>query len=107
MDYMIRHNGRDLGPYSEAEVRERLIAGTLALSDFGLTDGVTEWAPLLTFPQFATTYRQPPIPPPIPRAIEEPKAEDVGPRIETRNLGSYTAATLQPNERPLHHTTIH
>jgi hypothetical protein len=94
MEFMIRRDGRDLGPYSEVEVRNRLMAGTLALSDLGLADGATEWAPLSAFPQFAASYREPPSPPPIPA----PPAQ---------SLGSYTTATLQPNERPLHQTTIH
>lgn len=91
---MIRRDGRDLGPYSEVEVRNRLMAGTLALSDLSLAEGATEWAPLSAFPQFAASYREPPSPPPIPA----PPAQ---------SLGSYTTATLQPNERPLHQTTIH
>ena len=94
MEFMIRRDGRDLGPYSEVEVRNRLIAGTLTLSDLGLADGATEWAPLSAFPQFATSYRESPSSPPIPA----PPAQ---------SLGSYTTATLQPNERPLHQTTIH
>ena len=94
MEFMIRRDGRDLGPYSEVEVRNRLMAGTLTLSDLGLADGATEWAPLSAFPQFAASYREPPSPPPIPA----PPAQ---------SLGSYTTATLQPNERPLHQTTIH
>src|SRR5256885_4892465 len=94
MEFMIRRDGRDLGPYSEVEVRTRLLAGTFALSDLGLADGATEWASLSAFPQFATSYREPPFPPPIPA----PAAQ---------HLGSYTTATLQPNERPLHQTTIH
>jgi hypothetical protein len=94
MEFMIRRDGRDLGPYSEIEVKNRLMAGTLALSDLGLAEGATEWAPLSVFPQFATSYREPPSPPPIPA----PPAQ---------SLGSYTTATLQPNERPLHQTTIH
>ena len=100
MEFMIRRDGRDLGPYSEVEVRNRLMAGTLALSDLGLADGATEWAPLSAFPQFATSYREPPSPPPIPAPPAKPMAPTLG-------LGSYTAATLQPNERPLHQTTIH
>lgn len=94
MEFMIRRDGRDLGPYSEVEVRNRLMAGTLALSDLSLAEGATEWAPLSAFPQFAASYREPPSPPPIPA----PPAQ---------SLGSYTTATLQPNERPLHQTTIH
>jgi len=66
MEFMIRRDGRDLGPYSEAEVRNRLIAGAFALSDPGLADGATEWAPLSAFPQFATSYRASPSPPPVP-----------------------------------------
>ena len=57
MEFMIRHDGRELGPYSEPEVRGRLIAGTLALSDLGLAEGATEWAPLSAFAQFAASYR--------------------------------------------------
>jgi Bacterial PH domain len=107
MEFMIRRDSRNLGPYSESEVRNRLIAGTLALSDLTLADGATEWAPLSAFPQFATSYREPPSPPPIPAPSVEAKPAPTGPRQPTENLGSYTAATLQPNERPLHQTTIH
>ena len=57
MEFMIRREGRELGPYSEPEIRSRLIAGTIALSDLGLAEGATEWAPLSTFAQFATSYR--------------------------------------------------
>src|SRR2546423_6575303 len=103
MEFMIRRDGRDLGPYSEAEVRSRLVAGTFALSDPGLGEGATEWAPLSAFPQFATSYRQPSSPLPAPPS--EPFL--ARPALPTENLGSYTAATLQPDERPLHQTTIH
>ncbi|MEY2521040.1 MAG: domain 2, partial [Verrucomicrobiota bacterium] len=104
---MIRRDGRDLGPYSEVEVRNRLMAGTLALSDLGLAEGATEWAPLSAFPQFATSYRELPSPPPIPAPVVEVKPPQARPMPSTQSLGSYTTATLQPNERPLHQTTIH
>ena len=103
---MIRRGGHDVGPYSEAEVRERLIAGTFTLSDLGLAEGATEWAPLSAFPPFATTYRQP-SPPPIPAAPDKVNSPPDKPALPTQKLGSYTAATLQPDERPLHQTTIH
>jgi hypothetical protein len=102
MDFMIRHEGRELGPYSESEIRTRLGAGMIALSDFARSDEATEWAALSSFAQFAPSDPKPPAsaaPPPIPTvppAGPDPKA-----------LGSYTAATLQENERPLHHTAIH
>ncbi len=106
MEFMIRRDSRDLGPYSEVEVRNRLMAGALALSDLGLADGATEWASLSAFPQFATSYREPPSPPPIPAPV--PKAKPQPTAVPpTQSLGSYTTATLQPNERPLHQTTIH
>ena len=106
MEFMIRRDGRDLGPYSEAEIRNRLIAGTIALSDLGLAQGATEWAPLAAFAEFATTYREQ-APPPIPTpSIASPSGEPK-PALESRKLGPYTAATLQPDERPLHQTTIH
>jgi hypothetical protein len=106
MDFMIRREDRELGPYTESEIRTRLIAGTIALSDLARPSGATESMPLSSFAQFATSYREPvataspgPPPPPIltaPQARPDPKA-----------LGSYTAATLQENEQPLHHTAIH
>jgi len=106
MEFMIRRDSRDLGPYSEVEVRNRLMAGALTLSDLSLADGATEWAPLSAFPQFATSYREPPSPPPIPAPVPEAKPQPTA-RPPTQRLGSYTTATLQPNERPLHQTTIH
>jgi hypothetical protein len=107
MEFMIRRDGRDLGPYSEAEVRSRLVAGTLALSDLGLAEGATEWAALSALPQFAASYRQPTSPPPIPALSDNAKPPLNRTLLPTQNLGSYTATTLQPNERPLHQTTIH
>src|SRR5258708_14207843 len=70
MEFMIRHEGRELGPYSEPEVRSRLIAGTISLSDLGLAEGTHEWTPLSTFAQFATSYREPPPIPPSPGESE-------------------------------------
>jgi Bacterial PH domain/GYF domain 2 len=107
MDFLIRHEGRDLGPYSEAEVRSRLISGTIKLSDLCLPEGMSEWAPLSSFAQFATSYREPPAPPPAPPQVTQNPAVPPAPGLDPKSLGSYTAVTLQANERPLHHTTIH
>jgi len=108
MDFMIRHGDRELGPYSEPEVRNRLIAGSVQLSDLALAEGATEWVPLGSFAQFATTYRQmPPVPPPPPPAVVAAPPDSLVRGLDPKSLGSYTTATLQPNERPLHHTTIH
>lgn len=99
MEFLIRREGRDLGPYSEAEVKSRLDAGTLALSDFGRVSGATDWVPLSSLGQFA--------PPPIAAAPATAKPAAARPAIHPKKLGAYTAATLQRNERPLHQTTIH
>jgi hypothetical protein len=104
---MIRREGRELGPYSEPEVRSRLIAGTIHLSDLGLAEGATEWVPLSSFSQFATDYREPPPPPPNAALANQIIPPVPSPPMDPKSLGSYTTATLQANERPLHHTTIH
>jgi hypothetical protein len=105
MEFLIRHDGRELGPYSEAEVKNRLDMGAIALSDFALGPGETEWRPLSVLPPFA-----PPPPPPIPPVAPPPLAPTTPaarPPLPSGHLGAYTAATLQANERPLHQTTIH
>jgi hypothetical protein len=113
MDFLIRHEGRDLGPYTEPEIRSRLISGTIKLSDLCLPEGSSEWTPLSSFSQFATSYREPPAPwppaspPPVPPSIAQSIPPPPPPTLDSKSLGSYTAATLQANERPLHHTTIH
>ena len=100
---MIRQEGRDLGPYTEPEIRGRLISGAIKLSDLGWGEGATQWAPLSSYAQFATSYREPAGA--APSSQIEPTDAAAG--IDPKSLGSYTAATLQANERPLHHTTIH
>jgi Bacterial PH domain/GYF domain 2 len=96
MDFLIRQEGRELGPYSEAEIKSRLAAGTIALSDLAVASGETEWKPLSTFAPFGGTS-----------IVEPEKSGDARERLNPGHLGSYTAATLQADERPLHQTTIH
>lgn len=99
MDFLIRHDGRELGPYSEGEVRNRLMAGTISPSDTAQQTGSAEWVPLTSLSPFASfAPPPPPPPPPVPSTL---------PALDLKLLGSYTSATLQPNEQPLHHTTIH
>ena len=97
MDFMIQQEGRELGPYSEPEIKNRLVTGTITLSHLARPDGATEWTPLSSFAQFAAS----PSPAP-PRISAAPR-----PSLDPKTLGPYTAATLQANERPLHHTAIH
>ena len=106
MDFMIRQADREVGPYTEPEIRSRLIAGTIRLSDLARPEGATQWTPLSSFAQFAINYREPAVTSssaPSPPPISPPPA----PRLDPTTLGSYTAATLQANEQPLHHTAIH
>jgi membrane protein YdbS with pleckstrin-like domain len=112
MEFLIHHDGREIGPYSESEVRSRLISGAINSSDLAWHEGASDWAPLFSFAQFTTTPRQ--TPPPLPSRVESmtppspPKAFDLSPSaLDPNSLGSYTTATLQPDERPLHKTTIH
>ncbi|HVF70846.1 MAG TPA: PH domain-containing protein [Chthoniobacterales bacterium] len=104
MEFMIRHDGRELGPYAEPEVRSRLASGTIQLSDLARADGSSDWIPLASLPPFGP----PPAPPAAPVAIPPPPPPPASSApIDPKSLGSYTTTTLQPNERPLHHTTIH
>ncbi len=96
MEFLIGHDGRELGPYAEAVVKTRLLAGSIALSDLAQAPGESEWRPLSAFAPFAP----PPPPPPIP-------LDPAKPALKREQLGAYTAATLQFDERPLHQTTIH
>jgi hypothetical protein len=101
MEFLIRHDGRELGPYVEAEVKARLAAGAIALSDLAAAEGENNWRPLSAFPPFA------PLPPPIPQPAPIPRTDIAPPPLSQGKLGSYTAATLQSDERPLHQTRIH
>jgi hypothetical protein len=118
MDFMIHHDGREIGPYSESEVRSRLISGAITPSDFAWHQEASDWAPLSSFSQFASVPRRtpPPLPsscrarsltPPLPspRVIATPGP--ARPALDPKSLGSYTTATLQADERPLHKTSLH
>jgi hypothetical protein len=96
MQFLIRHEGRELGPYSEAEVKSRLSEGAIALSDLAVAQGETEWKSLSTFVPFGG--------PPSAKPVAVGAG---GPSVASQPLGSYTAATLQADERPLHQTNIH
>ena len=119
MDFLIHHDGREIGPYSESEVRSRLISGAIVSSDLAWHEGAPDWAPLSSFPRFATKPR-PATPPPLPASwkseslvppappVHAPGASpSVRPALDPQSLGSYTAATLQADERALHKTTLH
>ncbi|MEY2563190.1 MAG: hypothetical protein QOH88_1383 [Verrucomicrobiota bacterium] len=108
MEFTIHRHGRNLGPYSELEVRSRLLSGAVTLADFAWHEGASDWKPLSSFAQFASSA--PPTPPPPPAAEParpmEPATTVSLPR-DSHSFGSYTRITLQPNEQPQHKTTIH
>jgi membrane protein YdbS with pleckstrin-like domain len=130
MEFLIHHDGREIGPYSEAEVRSRLLSGAINSSDLAWHEGASAWAPLSSFPQFEKPNR--PIPPPLPpesltprppaspfptppspsSILNPPSSPPLSspsplPTLDPKSIGPYTAATLQADERPLHKTTIH
>jgi len=107
MEFLIHHDGREIGPYSESEVRTRLLSGAIHSSDLAWHEGASDWAPLFSFAQFTTTPR--PIPPPLPSPskADAPAPPFSSPALDAKFLGPYTTATLQADERPLHKTTIH
>ena len=108
MDFTIHRHGRNLGPYSEGEVRSRLISGALQLADLAWQEGAPDWKPLSSFPQFVTSSppKQPPVPAVDPARPIEP-AKPISAAPDSNSFGSYTRITLQPNEKPRHKTTIH
>ncbi|HEV2840757.1 MAG TPA: PH domain-containing protein [Chthoniobacterales bacterium] len=117
MEFLIHHNGREIGPYTESEVRTRLSSGAIALSDLAWHEGAPDWKPLSSFEQFTSGTRQ--TPPPLPSRTESPipppPAVNPGslappsppPALDATSVGPYTRVTLQADERPLHKTTIH
>jgi hypothetical protein len=50
MQIYIARDGRQLGPFSLAEINHQLAAGTLSLSDNAWYEGAAGWAPLSTIP---------------------------------------------------------
>jgi membrane protein YdbS with pleckstrin-like domain len=123
MEFLIHHGGREIGPYSESEVRSRLITGAVNASDLAWHEGASDWAPLSSFPQFTSGTRQtppplpstyragsltPPSPPSASKTPPSPPPHIVAPpALNPKSLGSYTTATLQADERPLHKTSLH
>jgi len=119
MEFLIHHAGRDIGPYSESEIRARLVSGKIALSDLAWDEGATDWKALSSFDQFAVSAPQkpPPLPSVRPAAVSPPSPPVLNPgsltppspppTLDPESVGSYTRVTLQADERPLHKSTIH
>ena len=52
--YYLSRDGRQLGPFSESELRNMLKTGQASPSDNGCLVGSGEWQPLISLPAFAT-----------------------------------------------------
>ena len=64
MEIHVSRNGAQLGPFSESEVREKLIRGELSGSDLGWFEGLPEWQTLFSlFPPPAAPPSMSPFPP--------------------------------------------
>ena len=46
MNILVRKNNQERGPYTEAELRERLKSGVFSASDLGQVEGESDWKPL-------------------------------------------------------------
>ncbi len=46
MEIRILSAGKEIGPYSESQVRQYLSEGLISASDLAFTDGMSEWAPV-------------------------------------------------------------
>lgn len=53
MQIHISSGGRQLGPFTPEETRQRLAAGEFQLADLAWSEGQPGWVPLATFPGFA------------------------------------------------------
>jgi hypothetical protein len=50
MDIHISRSGQQFGPYSAEQVKSYLADGSILLTDFGWTDGMTDWVPVMELP---------------------------------------------------------
>ena len=46
MNILVRKNNQERGPYTEAELRERLKSGVFSGGDLGQVEGESDWKPL-------------------------------------------------------------
>jgi hypothetical protein len=53
MQFLVVVNGQQCGPYSPQEVRQYLATGQLQPQMLALSEGMKDWQPLETFPEFA------------------------------------------------------
>lgn len=70
MNYLVHKHGQQLGPFSEATLRQKLATGELTLMDMAWREGLPGWMPLKNVipPEMASLPGAPPAatPPPLP-----------------------------------------
>lgn len=75
MIYRISRNGQIFGPYTEAQVRQYLVSGNIAVTDYAQLEGTVEWVPVLQFFPLTATPGQDPgqesgqVPGQVPRQV--------------------------------------
>ncbi len=52
MEFYVSRGGQEFGPYSEGQVRELLVDGSLTSEDLAWHEGAQGWSPLTSFPEF-------------------------------------------------------
>jgi hypothetical protein len=77
MNIFVHHNGQQLGPFNESDLRAQIAAGAVAPTDLVWWDGQPSWIPLSQSPYASATPPipapvapgAPPPPPPVPAAV--------------------------------------
>ena len=83
MEIVINRAGEILGPYSEAEVKQMVEAGTIALTDLGRHAGISDWMPVgvLVAPAEAEPDQPPELPSPNTRRAHDTNLAGRGARL--------------------------
>lgn len=70
--YYVQHENQELGPYSEAQLRERLTSGEINFLDLCRNQQMSEWSPINQTLRFEPVKSLPPTPSPISSKASSP-----------------------------------
>lgn len=113
MQFYVYLNGAERGPFSEEQVQRLLADGVLLGSDLAAELPGGAWKTLSAFRSFSVQHDEPEPPtlpafvPPAPRPFEATALPPAEPDVSRESLGSYSRATLAPNETPFYKTSLH
>jgi hypothetical protein len=81
MNYLVHKHGQQLGPFSEATLRQKLANGEFALTDMAWREGLPGWMPLKNVlpPEMAPLPGTPPAPAPPPLPPRQPVPQAAAP----------------------------